>query len=134
MYAWLDDPGPYNTFIQGEAIHFHGEYAGRISHFHTSVGESCQIRFVLGYIDPPGHNPPMDPYHVVGERYYNASFPPGADGQLIAGSEFSHIVLEDDAGVDWVGTNTAFAKTNYSLNGGAQVNGNYDDTTFTTTP
>ena len=124
MSAILHDPAMYSRFQQGTAIYWHSEHHGKLTHYHAGVPENASIRAVIGCIDPPGH--PVNPFHVVKDSVVYQSFPPYVDGQV----ELGTLSFSEWYAVDWVGTYTEFAKTNYTINGGSEVVGDYMQWTF----
>jgi hypothetical protein len=117
--ATLWNPTDGSSYIQGEAITFSSDHQGWINFTPENYWQSAGIRAVVGYIDPPGHEQVMNPYHVVKEVFTYGTYPPNTGpGELTMGWPTTQW-LSDQAGVDWVGQYTAFAKTNYRLNYGA---------------
>jgi len=135
METYLNSPGWNFSETQGVAIYFESDHCGKLTHYRAGQTETCTIRFALGFIDPPGHEQQMNPYHVVKQQYSYAYFPPGVDGQLQVGEgPFDYRGLSDWDSTDWVGTYTAFAKTTFTVNGGSEIVGAYDSRTFESTP
>ncbi|MCX6382843.1 MAG: hypothetical protein NT023_25740 [Armatimonadetes bacterium] len=138
FYASLTKPYAGMTYHQGsDLIPFRSEHAGALHHFNGATTESGAIRSVLAFIDPPGHA--MNPYHIVQQYTVGRTFAPGEDAWLkvgdfsASGSPTQTLALSGEEAMDWVGTYTALAKTNYST-GAADIVGAYSSTTYQTIP
>lgn len=136
--AVLFQPDINLTYHQGyDLVPFESEHAGALHHFGGATPETGAIRSVLAFIDPPGHA--MNPYHIVAQHVDTRTFAPGEDGWIKTGTynSFGNITqtfaLSGNEAMDWVGTYTALAKTNYST-GGAEVVAKYSSTTYQTIP